>query len=198
MATAVANTSNTNTFEYWLNRTNDLAYRMSTSVITTDNSGSNSFVSGNAVVNGVFTANGFTFGNASVNTTVYSPNSSQKSSGEYFLNANGSWSLLKGPSVVGNATTNSVSANVIDFYAFSDYKVVEYIVSIKDDNANSYVATKLLTAHDGGVAYITEYGTIVSNASLGTFAASANVTHVQLVFTPSVTNATINYIRLNI
>ena len=34
MTIAVANTSNTNTFEYWLNRTNELADAMSNKVIT--------------------------------------------------------------------------------------------------------------------------------------------------------------------
>ena len=52
MTIAVANTSNTNTFEYWLNRTNELADAMSNKVITVNSNNT----TGNVFVNGVISA----------------------------------------------------------------------------------------------------------------------------------------------
>ena len=52
MTVTVANTSNTSTFQYWLDRTNELADAMTTKAVTVD---SNS-ATGNVTVNGTFTA----------------------------------------------------------------------------------------------------------------------------------------------
>jgi hypothetical protein len=65
MTIIVANTSNTNTFEYWVNRTNELAYAMTTLVVTTDSN----TASGNASISGTFTANVFS-GNGYLVTSV--------------------------------------------------------------------------------------------------------------------------------
>lgn len=52
MTVTVANTSNTSTFEYWLNRTNELADAMTNKTITVNSNNT----TGNAFVNGVFSA----------------------------------------------------------------------------------------------------------------------------------------------
>lgn len=52
MTITVANTSNTNTFEYWLNRTNELADAMTNKVITVNSNNT----TGNVFVNGVISA----------------------------------------------------------------------------------------------------------------------------------------------
>jgi hypothetical protein len=54
MTVSIQTTNTFNTFDFWRNRTNELANAMSTVVITTG-----STTTGNATVNGYFTANGF-------------------------------------------------------------------------------------------------------------------------------------------
>ena len=120
MTITVANTANTNTFDYWRNRTNELADAMTNKTVTVDSN----TATGNAVVNGHFvsgtlvanvalrggntstfntltissnvvvsTGNTITVGNSSVNTQI--------TSGNLFLNG----STL----VIGNTDSNVTS-----------------------------------------------------------------------------------------
>lgn len=71
MTVAVANTSNTHTFQYWINRTNELAYAMTYRAVTTESN----TASGNAAITGTFTANVFSgnsavFNYITVNTSI--------------------------------------------------------------------------------------------------------------------------------
>jgi hypothetical protein len=196
MTVTVANTANTNTFDYWRNRTNELAYAMSTYAVTAG--GSNTAV-GNAAISGIFNANTIVVGNSSVNVSIVTSNSVQQSNGQYYLNANGTWTLVSAPTYVGTVNTSSTSANVIDYYSFSTYNAVEYMVFVKDNNANNSLSTKIATMSTsvGGV-YYTEYATLLSNSSIGTFVANANATHTKLNFTPTSSNTTVKFLRYNI
>ena len=49
MTVIVANTANTNTFDYWRNRTNELATAMSTKAVTVDSN----TATGNAAITGI-------------------------------------------------------------------------------------------------------------------------------------------------
>jgi len=120
MTITVANTANTNTFDYWRNRTNELADAMTNKTVTVDSN----TATGNAVVNGHFvsgtlvanvalrggntstfntliissnvevsTGNTITVGNSTVNTQI--------TSGNLFLNG----STL----VIGNTNSNVTS-----------------------------------------------------------------------------------------
>jgi len=197
MTVTVANTANTNTFDYWRNRTNELAYAMTTYAVTAG--GSNS-ASGNASITGKFNANTFNVGNSTVNTTFGTANSYQQSNGQYFLNANGSWTLIGAPVYTANTLTTGTTPQLIDYYDMSIYTAVEYMVSVIDNSANNRLATKILTTHDGvSIVYFTEFGTIATNtANMGTFVANANATHVKLNFTPVSANTTVKFIRYNI
>lgn len=198
MTVTVAATSNTDTFQYWLNRTNELANAMSTVVVSTN---SNTAI-GNAEISGTFTAsvlagNTVYLSNATSNVTVSIPSAAQKTSGNYFLNANGLWSAVITPITSSNATTTGTSAQEIDSYAMADYGGVEYFIRVKDNNANSYHATKVLTFHNNVSAFSTEYGYMISNATLGTFAVSTNTTHVKLSMTPTSTSTAVEISRVN-
>jgi hypothetical protein len=110
MTINVANTTLTNTFEYFVNRTNELANAISTKVVTTDSN----TTSGNAAITGTFSANVYIVGNSASNTSISAPNTEQKSSGEYFLNANGSWtraSILANSGIIANSSGIFVNAN---------------------------------------------------------------------------------------
>jgi hypothetical protein len=198
MTIGVANTANTNTFDYWRNRTNELAHAMSTFAVTTN---SNTAV-GNAAVSNAFTANVLIantvrVSNTTANVVISVPNTVQISSGDYFLNANGNWSAVISPVTSVSVNTNTTSAQEIDNYDMSSYGAVEYFVRVKNNNANGYHAAKILTFHNGVDAFSTEYATMFSNASLGSFAVSTNTTHVILSMTPTSTNTAVTISRVN-
>lgn len=198
MTVTVANTSNTQTFSYWLNRTNELADAMTNKVVTVETAAT----TGNAAITGTLTANvlaGNTvyLSNSTSNVTISVPNTVQKSSGDYFLNANGLWTAVITPVTSAEVTTTGTSSQAIDNYAMATYGGVEYFIRVKDNNANSYHATKVLTFHNNVAAFSTEYGYMISNASLGTFAVSTNTTHVILSMTPTSTSTAISLSRVN-
>ena len=210
MTITVANTSNTNTFDYWKNRTNELAHAMTNYVVTTD---SNTAV-GNAAVSNTFTANtivansfsanvlsannSVNVGNSTVNVSIASPNSAQISSGEYFLNANGNWTInTSAPVSNGSTTTSGTSAQIIDTFAVADYNAVEYYIHIRNAAANGYHASKILVLHSVGSAYTTEYATVVSNNSLGSFAANVDSGNVRLFMTPNTSSSNVTFTRVN-
>jgi hypothetical protein len=236
MTILVQNTSITNTFDFWRNRTNELSYAMSNSVVTVNSN----TATGNAAITGTFTANNLLLGNSSApsylligNSTVNAymntssiflgnnsanivlttssltlstnstsnlyiaiPSYSQYSNGQYYLNANGNWAVIA-PSGTGTQTitTTGTGAANLDNFAYSTYNVAEYIVSVKDNNANNYFTGKFILAHDSGTAYITQYATFTSNSTIGTFGASISSGNVYFTFTPTSSNTTVKYFR---
>ena len=194
MTVTVQQTTNTSTFEFWLNRTNELANAMTTVVVSTN---SNTAV-GNAAISGRFTANVISVANSTVNTSISVPLASQKSSGDYYLNANGSWAQIVTPILLDSNTTTGTSSQILDSYALASVNGVEYTVHIKDNNANGYQITKLLTVHNNTTAFITEYGTITTNNTLGTFAATTNSSHVIINVTPLSSNTDISFAKVTV
>lgn len=198
MTITVQQTSNTNTFQFLVNRVNDLSNAMSTFAVTTN---SNTAV-GNAAVSNVFTANALVasslkLSNSTANTTIPVPNTVQIANGNFYLNANGSWSPLIIPITSGNSSTTTTAGQEIDNYQMSIHGAVEFFIRVKDKNANSYHATKILTFHNNLFAFSTEYGSMYSNVSLGTFSVTSNSTHVQLNMVPTVANTEITLSRVN-
>lgn len=194
MTIAVANVANTNTFDYWRVRTNELAHAMTNYTITTN---SNTTV-GNATVNGYITATGFIVSNTTSNATISIPTANQYSSGQHYLNANGSWVQVPAYSI-SLQTSGAGSPVMIDSYNMSYFNAMEYMIHTKDNDANGYVSTKLITVHDGANVFITEYATVTSNSSFttGVLKANANTTHVKLYVTPTSANTDIRILRLN-
>jgi len=202
MTIEVAQISNTNTFQYVFNRVNELANAMSTKTITTD---SNTTV-GNAVVNGTFTATAFrtesilvtnSSSNVSANVIITSPNTEMVANGSYHLNANGSWNPIIIPISNSSFVTTGLVPQEIDNYSMSDYGGAEFFIRIKDNNANGYQASKVLSFHNFVNAFSTEYGLMVSNNTLGTFSVSSNSTHVILFMTPTSGNTSVSISRVN-
>lgn len=167
MTVTVANTANTNTFDYWRNRTNELAFAMSTYAVTV---GSNAAV-GNATVIGTVIANAFQISNTS---------------GNYALTP-----------VISNTFTYGVTSNtVVDYFELNTFNSVEYLISVQDNVDNNYFTSKILVTHDSVNPYMVEYGSITTNSSIGTFAAFSNSTHVLLNFTPVSSNTTVKFARV--
>jgi hypothetical protein len=198
MTITISNTANTNTFDYWRNRTNQLAHSMSNFVVTTD---SNTAV-GNAAVSSAFTANVLIantvrVSNSTSNVVISVPNTVQVSTGDYFLNANGNWSPVISPITTLSTNTSGTSSQEIDNYNMSNFGAVEFFVRVKNNLANGYHATKILTFHNNVDAFSTEYGVMTSNGSLGSFAVSTNATHVILSMTPTSSNTDVTIARVN-
>ena len=120
MTIAVANTEITNTFDYWRNRTNELADAMSNYVVTTDSN----TTTGNASITGKFTANIVSVGNATVNVVA---NSS---------------AVQVGPNVVINTSSVSIGNTSVNVTANSSTltigssKVVDGVISIGNSTVN--------------------------------------------------------------
>lgn len=143
MTILVANTANTNTFEYWVTRTNELADAMSTKVVTAL---SNTTV-GNVTVDGIFAAQTFV-----ANTALRGGNTT--TSGVLTISSN--LTISTGNTItVGNSTVNVV--------ANSSTIVV----------GNSYISTTLIYAGNSTVnAQINSTAVVIGSASVNTTVAS--------------------------
>lgn len=83
-------------------------------------------------------------------------------------------------------STNTVST--VDSTLLSGVRSSEYLLLVKNNNANQYQISKLLMVQDGTVASITEYAIITTNGSIGVFSGTANSSAALLQFTPAVSN----------
>jgi len=223
MTITVANTANTNTFDYWRNRTNELADAMTNKTITVDSN----TATGNAAITGTFSANVLFLGNTTVNLTSNStsivfgntvqntvvntssifisnstsnltisiPTTSQYANGKFFLNANGSFTLVEAL-IKGNIETSGTTNTEINNFLTNTFSSAEYLLAVKDNNANNYQSSKILITHDVDNAYLSEYAIIVSNNYVGSFFANSNTSHVRLYFEPTSSNTTINFTRV--
>jgi hypothetical protein len=196
MTVTVANVALTNTVDFWINRTNELSTAMTIKAVTTD---SNTAV-GNAAITGTFSANVIKVGNTTVNTTISAPNTAQISSGEFFLNANGSWAEATGPISNGTIQTSGLTVQNVDQYVATSIKAAEYSIHVRDNTANAFQLSKILTLHTGpsGNAFSTEYCIVTSNGVIATFSANVFGANVILTVVPNVSNTTISFTRIRL
>lgn len=97
-------------------------------------------------------------------------------------------------------STSGTSAQAIASYPVASFRSAEFIVSVKHGSANAYQVSKILTLHDDGAAYMTEFATLQSNGSLGTFTADINAGNLRLLLTPTIaaSNVTISRVAVAI
>lgn len=198
MTVEVANTNSINTFQFLINRVNELAYAMSANAVTCDSN----TAAGNAAITGAFTANVLIantvrVSNSTSNIVISVPNTTIVSNGNYYLNANGNWSLLKPIVTSISINTASFVPQEIDSYKMTENGGAEYFIRVKDNTANGYQASKVLTFHNFVNAFSTEYGSMISNNNLGTFYVTTNTSHVVLWMVPTSTNTAVNMSRVN-
>jgi len=88
--------------------------------------------------------------------------------------------------IIGNTLTSttvaSTSATTIATHAAATYRTVKYLVQCTQ--GTDYHSTEINLIHDGTTVYITEYGTLFDNASLGTFNATISGGNILLQITP--------------
>jgi len=86
------------------------------------------------------------------------------------------------------ATTSTVSQTSIHTLSASSYRSIEYM--IQATQGSNYHVTKVLAIHDGSLAYPTEYGTLYTNGSLGTFDVDISGGNMRLLVTPTSSSST--------
>ena len=175
-----------NKFEVWFNRTNDIITLIDTEVVTANSTGAST--TGDGYVVGTFGADVIVAGelrggDLSVSNTLIVTSNVQFNSGvsiytEKFLNV--------------NAVTSGTSAQLVDSFPIDTYRGGEYVVTIKSTVSNKFQISKLLLLYDGVSTFLTEYGIVVSNGSVGVFAANADATDVRLYLTPTVSATTVH------
>lgn len=82
-----------------------------------------------------------------------------------------------------SVTTTTTANNVVDSFPKASYRSAKYTVQIT--SGSDYHVTEVLLLHDGTDVFITEYGTIYTNASLGNVTAAINSANVELLVAPT-------------
>lgn len=92
-------------------------------------------------------------------------------------------------------TTTGTSTQNVDSWAIASWRSAQYVISIKDNNANNFQTACTTMLFDGTVSTATVYGVVYSNTYMGTFTAAANATTASLQFTPVSANTTLSVCR---
>lgn len=124
MTVYIQNTAVTNTFDFWRNRTNELAVAMSNSAVTVD---SNTAV-GNAAISGTLTSNSLTTNTITLSTSIALGNTSVNA-------AINSTSMTFGSTIVNNNSVNSISG----FFA-NTVKVGNSSVNVSVNSSIVYIS----------------------------------------------------------
>lgn len=112
------------------------------------------------------------------------------------LTGSGSLSINDMNLTTRSQTTTGSAVSNIDSWGFSSYRSVKYIIQVADTTAGEYQTSELLGVHDGTTGYVVEYGTIFSDAPLGSFNGVISGANFVLQFTPgSANNHTVKVIR---
>lgn len=190
MTVRVANTDITNTFDYWRNRTNELAYAMSAQVVTCNSDPTN----GNTAINGDVQANTVTIGfSPTSKVTIPAPTPAEISSG-YFLSANGTWSSIESGNKSG--VVSDTRPTIIDSWSTTSFAAAEYNLHLKATNSNSYSYSKISVLHDTtSNSYVTEYAILLSNTQVATVSSNINAGIVRLFVAPLVSGAYYKFSR---
>lgn len=95
-----------------------------------------------------------------------------------------------------SVTTSTTANNVVDSFAKITYRSAKYTVQIT--SGTDYHVTEVLLLHDDSDVFITEYGTIFSNTSLGNVTAAINSANVELIVAPTNSSSVVKTKRITI
>jgi len=197
ISTANVNTT-TDTFNDWVNKTNNVATIISNNCITANGSLSNTI--GNSYLNGSFSANtlialdAIRGGNNSSNAVL------NVSLG--FNTGNGTANIVQYIANTKNLTTNT-ALQVVDSFAVTTARSVKYLLQV-NATAIGFQSTEIMLLHNDTDAFLTEYATLTSNTVQGNMAvftvnvASGNVNLLISPTTNSTTTSTVNFQRTTI
>lgn len=157
--------------------------------------GSTLTLSNDAIMYQALTVNtSVTIGNTSTTSyiLVSPPNLTQRSHGNTFLNANGSWTALPSIPVTNNVvTTTGTTQQTIDTIALGTY-AYDYVIHVLDSSGNR-MATKILVSTNSSAINSSEYAQI---GNLGSFTTDISAGSGYLYFTPSVSSTTVRFTKV--
>lgn len=207
----------THTFDIWVTRTNELISAANLEFMTANTNSNGSVTVGNVYLSGilyssVLATSELRGGNVQTSNTL--PITSNVAIGETYnlsignssvnVQVNSSSLVIGGRTVEPvlaqiNVQTTGTTSQLVDSFQKTEYRGAEYILTVRDNDANNFHMAKTLVFHDSGAdAYVTEYGTMYSNNHLGIFSANANTTHVRLYITPTVANTQVKATRTGV
>ena len=102
--------------------------------------------------------------------------------------------LTPGSATIGTAATQYVA----DTYSATTHRTSKFLIELAIDSDNKYHATEVLLTHNGTTVFMSQYGHVTSDSSLGEFDADINSGNVRLLVTPSLNNTTIKTQRITI
>ena len=102
--------------------------------------------------------------------------------------------LVDGWVSVSTALSTTDTNQVIDTFAISAYNSAKYFCQVKQ--STHIHSTEINVMHNGTNVYITEYATMYSGSSLGTFTADISSGTLRLLFTPTNINTTVKARRV--
>jgi hypothetical protein len=187
MAVNTANVNvSTDTFNDWLQKTNNIASIISNSAVTANTS--LGITTGNAYVNGYFSANtliaqdGIRGGNNSTANVLVIAAGFSSNTSTY---------------VAGIASLTGTSQQLVDTFPIVSYRTSKYVLQV--NTAYGYQATELMLLQDGSAnVIITEYATLTTNGSMGTFSSSIASGNVNLYVTPTQAVSTVSFQRTSL
>ena len=92
-------------------------------------------------------------------------------------------------------TTTSTQTVPIDSFFKTSYRTAKYLVQIERVPTQSFHVIELLLIHNGNQVYLSQYGEIYTNSSLGLFDASILGDSVNLLFTPTTAITNLRILR---
>ena len=95
---------------------------------------------------------------------------------------------------IGTAATQYVA----DTYSATTHRTSKFLIELAIDSDNKYHATEVLLTHNGTTVFMSQYGHVTSDSSLGEFDADINSGNVRLLVTPSLNDTTIKTQRITI
>lgn len=92
--------------------------------------------------------------------------------------------------------TGTTASQVVDTFSSTEFRTAKYIIQLEKDSDSKYHSTEILLTHNGSEIYLTEYGIIQTDSSLGEFDAVFDSTNINLTLTPSYSNTSFKAKRI--
>lgn len=182
-------------FYSWLVKTNETIEAFLDTVTVKANTAGD-LTNGNGFVVGILGANTLTAtnirgGNVTTNSVVtFTTNTNiGNSTVEVFSLQNNTASIR-----ARSYNTTTTDPQIVDSFSASTFRSGKYIISI-NSSTNDYQVTEIMLLQDGTSTYTTEYATLVSSSTLGTFSANIDSGDVRLFVVPTNAVNTIKYQR---
>lgn len=121
-------------------------------------------------------------------------NGSTKVNGSIHLTNTASADIVSTTRTATYVAATASSEVTIDSFASATYRSAKYLVQMTI--SGGYHVLELNLLHDNSTVFITQYGELKTNGSLGTFDADINSGNVRLLFTPTNNNTTVKLHRV--